>query len=204
MFGRKLNSLVNYTGTETNLMTEDELLSKSKLMVDIIYPITSAAEDYNSKMMKSFSSGKRVMTNKLPPGTKVMLKNLNRTKKTSELFVGPYEVVNCKGGAYTVKDAAGTIHPSLVTPKFIKVIKKINKIGEETSFEVDKILAHRGAGDKREYLVRWKGYTSSHDSWEPITNFNTREVIERYNAASKLRKQCKTKSYKGISHLKGD
>ena len=62
---------------------------------------------------------------------------------------GPYEIVNSKGGAYTVKDAAGTIHTSLITPKFIKVIKSrsVNN-DDEASYEVEKILEHRGAGEK--------------------------------------------------------
>ena len=206
MFGRKLNSLINYSGTKSDPITEDELLRKSKLMVDIIYPITSSASEYNEKMVKSFSSGKRVM-NELSPGTKVMIRNLDRTKKTSELFVGPYEIVKCEGGAYTVKDAAGTIHNSLITPKFIKVIKNksIDDDDDDASYEVQRILAHRGAGEKREYLVRWKGYTSDHDSWEPLSNFNTREVIERYHAAKSLRAgQQRAKKSRGRSHLRTD
>ena len=70
---------------------------------------------------------------------------------------------------------------------------------------MERILAHRGAGEKREYLVRWKGYTSDHDSWEPLPYFNTREVIERYHAAKGLRAgQQRAKKSRGRSHLRTD
>ena len=39
-------------------------------------------------------------------------------------------------------------------------------------YVVDRILAVRGetASPKREFLVRWEGYSSDHDSWQPRNN----------------------------------
>ena len=34
-----------------------------------------------------------------------------------------------------------------------------------TSYEVECILAQRGAGARREMLVHWKGYGTEHDEW---------------------------------------
>ena len=50
---------------------------------------------------------------------------------------------------------------------------------------VEKILSHKGVGDNRMYLVRWKGYSSKHDSWEPISSFNTRGIIKKYHQAAR-------------------
>ena len=37
-------------------------------------------------------------------------------------------------------------------------------------WEVEKLLA-RGVGTKgKRYLVRWKGFTEKHDTWEPLEN----------------------------------
>ena len=35
------------------------------------------------------------------------------------------------------------------------------------SYEVDSVLAQRGGSNRRELLVRWKGYGAEHDQWQP-------------------------------------
>jgi hypothetical protein len=34
------------------------------------------------------------------------------------------------------------------------------------SYEVECVVAQRGAGNRRELLVRWKGYGAEHDEWQ--------------------------------------
>jgi hypothetical protein len=38
---------------------------------------------------------------------------------------------------------------------------------EEDEYVVEKILARRGEGENREYLIKWKGYSSAVNGWEP-------------------------------------
>ena len=38
---------------------------------------------------------------------------------------------------------------------------------EEDEYIVEKILARRGEGENREYLIKWKGYSSAVNGWEP-------------------------------------
>src|SRR3990167_2421200 len=183
IFGRKLNALTDYTGTTSDLLSEEELVNRALTLAQVVYPITSSAEDYNAKMFKSFSDSKKIISD-FKPGDRVMMKNLNKTQKGDELFVRSYTVVEHKGsGTYTLKDATGEPLNAAVTSKHLKLIKKTD---DTPSYEVESILLHKGVGDQRQYLVRWKGFSSEHDSWEPVSNFDTQDVIKKYHQAARL------------------
>ncbi len=40
----------------------------------------------------------------------------------------------------------------------------------EEEFEVDRVLRERVVKGKKQYLIRWKGYSSFDDTWEPLEN----------------------------------
>jgi len=52
----------------------------------------------------------------------------------------------------------------------------------EPEYKVKALLGSRckGKGRKLEYLVRWKGYASAHDSWEPATNIHAPELVKAF------------------------
>jgi len=50
----------------------------------------------------------------------------------------------------------------------------------QPTFEVLKLLGHRGEGESVEYLVHWKGYAEADATWEPEGNFNQKRCIEEY------------------------
>lgn len=56
--------------------------------------------------------------------------------------------------------------------------------GEETTeeYEVEKIIdVHSGKQGKKEYLVRWKGFTSKDDTWEPEEHLTCPDLIQAFN-----------------------
>ncbi|KAA1082864.1 hypothetical protein PGT21_017007 [Puccinia graminis f. sp. tritici] len=58
---------------------------------------------------------------------------------------------------------------------------------EEEEYEVETIKKHRKIGSKIEYLVGWKGYPSSDDSWEPVEHLvGAVEILKRYQATHNL------------------
>ena len=54
-------------------------------------------------------------------------------------------------------------------------------INEEEEYEVEKILAHRKQGRGYRYLIHWKGYPNSSDSWEPTANLErASKILQKY------------------------
>ena len=49
-------------------------------------------------------------------------------------------------------------------------------------FLLDRIVERRRRAGKDEFLVKWKGYTDEHDSWEPEENIFDEEELERARA----------------------
>ena len=53
--------------------------------------------------------------------------------------------------------------------------------GEE-QYEVETIISHRQDRHGRWYLIKWKGYPISENTWEPMSNLKkASETIEEYN-----------------------
>lgn len=67
-------------------------------------------------------------------------------------------------------------------------------------FQVEKIVGHRTVKNHRQFLVRWKGYSPSSDSWENEKDLNCPNLIEEFLAEQELKtsakdnKEAKTKS----------
>ena len=51
----------------------------------------------------------------------------------------------------------------------------------EDEYAVEELLAHRKKGGVKEYLVKWKDYDSSHNSWEPVGNIE-QSLVAQYNS----------------------
>ena len=60
-------------------------------------------------------------------------------------------------------------------------------VNEEEEYEVEKILSSRRRGNSYKYLIKWKGYPNSDNSWEPEENLvNAREKLNEYQRRRNL------------------
>jgi hypothetical protein len=50
----------------------------------------------------------------------------------------------------------------------------------QPEWEVEQILGTRKRHQQLQYLVRWKGFSEAHDSWEPLSHINTDQLIQKF------------------------
>ena len=67
----------------------------------------------------------------------------------------------------------------------------------EAEWKVEKILDMRTQRSQNQYLIRWKGYSSAHDSWEPWENIKAPLLMAEFKKQrSTQRKQDAQKQAK--------
>jgi hypothetical protein len=116
------------------------------------------------------------------------------SKKLSSKFIGPFRVQDAVGTqAYRLilppdyrihnvfhisllerwKPRKGEEDPNTLSPN-------ITPEGEEV-WEVEKIVAKRKRKGQQQYLLRWKGYDESWDTWTPESDFeNMEDLLKEY------------------------
>ena len=86
------------------------------------------------------------------------------------------------GRSLVLRDPSGAIILSKKVP-ISHVSKYLSAPSSEESepvFHVERILNHREHESKTFYLVKWLGYDSSSNTWEPTESFIETSVIDRY------------------------
>lgn len=67
---------------------------------------------------------------------------------------------------YNVEDAMREVLKGWFYPQQVQKVK----VSPRKRYAIEKILKYRGKGNKREALVKWKGYGDKFNTWEPVSN----------------------------------
>ena len=128
-------------------------------------------------------------------GDKVYLlrRNIRTTRPSDKLDhvkIGPFKIakkispVNYKLELPTGMWIHPIFHVSLLE-KALANAKLQTKIELETNddeYQVENILGHRLVDGRKQYLVKWKGYDNSDNTWEPVDNLmNCWTLVKRYH-----------------------
>lgn len=166
-----------------------DALEKTKEMNDLYQKLKQRIEEVDRKSMTQ-QNKKRMNGPQLKEGDKVYLRTKNltvkkpRTKKLDHKKIGPFRISKIKGPVnYQLELPAdakihNTFHVSLLEPAHPNTPTQQHfhyEPEEEDVFTVEKILAKGPKG----YLIKWRGYPHSENTWEPLKNLLTCQQLLR-------------------------
>jgi hypothetical protein len=122
-------------------------------------------------------------------------KNQDMVRKLMPKWVGPFKVLDLIGPVAVRLELPPNLkmhnvfHVSLIKPYeaggIVQPLPPLDFIEGDPVFEVEMLLDDRtrtsGRKRKKEYLVRWKGFSPAHDTWEPAQNILCKSLITEYN-----------------------
>jgi len=114
-------------------------------------------------------------------------------KKLVDRYIGPYtieEVVSTNAVKLRLPTSM-RIHPVVNVSQIVRYKEQVEEQKKEEGkpieiegvkeWEIEKILNKRKIREVDKYLVRWKGFTVEHDTWERKEDLgNAREVLEEF------------------------
>lgn len=164
------------TGRAPNAQERIDLLKEQRiLLAETLRRAHELHKKYYDKKHKAtrFKQGDMVLL------SSQNIRQLRPNKKLSDKFLGPFEVLEVRGEhgqAYKLKLPTSyrihdVFHVSLLEPWHSREGVVIDpapiEVADQLLYNVEAIVAHRDTKQGRRYLVKWQGYASSHNTWEP-------------------------------------
>ena len=195
MFGRNINELIDYTNYPINNHIDLNNWKQHQLqLISIIFPATTLrSKRIQQKHIDMFNKyRKAILARELPPGSQVMIKdpeyikNPSSRPKDEARYIGPYYVHHRSiHGPYHLVDRAGVTYERPVHIDQMKVIYRKdvrNPEDENNIYQMDYIVKDRinHQTNKKQYLIKWTGYSHKDNTWEDAENITDRKTIKKY------------------------
>ena len=238
MHARPFNNFLDFSDTIVNPDVEASIDKRVQLMSTLystIYPaIAKRVSLMRADRNEKFNTNRAVQP-PLTPGTRVMAFDQTRASKWDPIYEGPFTIQRLTdGGSYVLNDATGDEVPRRMSREMLSPIEddkvvnsfqesgginnqpsSTNFIDEDEHFEVEAIMDHRMSSDQHthEYLVKWKNYNVSFNSWITAEDFDGLKMIKAYwkkstkphivmpPRKSQSKKQKSAKSVKSVNTL---
>ena len=151
---------------------------QKRVLQDIYPTVDDMVQNTRAKQAKK-ADDKHRPQQQLEVGVTVMARNLTKASKHEQDWLGPYKVKEVTStGSYILTD--GINNDIRRARQDMKRLRDSKDEHNDEVYEVETILDHRMKGIKKEYLVKWKGFSSKDNTWEPESNFRDDDIVKKY------------------------
>jgi hypothetical protein len=154
-------------------------LQKHTKVLEEVYPaIRSTIKRKREQEAKAFAKKHRIAP-EIPVGTKVRVRDVNRSSKYAQTFHATHTVkeITPTGSYILVDDDGDTIRRAR---EHIEIYREND---DRISVEVERIIRHENLdGAKPKFFVKWKNRPHKFNQWLTIEDFDDRELVDEYLA----------------------
>jgi transposase InsO family protein len=192
MFFRHPNGFEDYTNVKPTIDIEKSdhkvIDEKLKYVKEVVIPaLAKRIKETQLFDHERFEKSHKIIRDKYPLNSKVMITNVNRTAKVQPRWIGPLIIKGyTKNGSYILEDLAGSLLSRDVPTQQIRLIQAGDKRSanelKDKHYEVQAIVNHRGTPGNYEYYVHWAGYDdqAKYNTWQTVDTFDSMKPIQDY------------------------